>query len=164
MLDIFRQMTSAHYEAYIERFHTDLDKLDFLMEILVVFKELVGSNSVFPSDWCDMIMLQNSIILKSLRYFSHTIRSPIFKKFEHDAWNNFFHCAIGFMTQEALQLENFSFNKRTKILNQYGDMRLEMGSEVRSMWFNLGQHKVSCRLLVVGDWSRKSSKLKATFF
>lgn len=46
------------------------------------------------------------------------------------------------MTQEALQLENFSFNKRMRIVNQYKDMRREMGFEIRSMWFNLGQYKV----------------------
>ncbi|XP_066248093.1 dedicator of cytokinesis protein 1 isoform X1 [Euwallacea similis] len=150
MLDIFRQMTADHYEHYIDRFVTDFDKLDFLMEILVVFKELVSSNSVFPKDWFDMIMLQNNIILKSLRYFSHTIRDIFFKKFEHDAWNNFFHCAIAFMTQDALQLENFSFNKRLRIINQYNDMRREMGFEVRSMWFNLGLHKVQFVPSLVG--------------
>lgn len=140
MIDIFRQMTGDHYNLYINKFTTNFDVLDFLMEILVVFKELV-SNSVFPKDWFDMIMLQNSIILKSLRFFSHTIRDCFFQKFEHDAWNNFFHCAIAFMTQEALQLENFSDNKRMRIINQYKDMRREMGFEIRSMWFNLGKIK-----------------------
>ncbi|XP_019762944.2 dedicator of cytokinesis protein 2 isoform X3 [Dendroctonus ponderosae] len=150
MLDVFRQMTTEHYENYIERFTTDYDKLDFLMEILVVFKDLVSSSLVYPKDWCDMIMLQNSIILKSLRFFSHTIRDRFFKKFEHDAWNNFFYCAIAFMTQEALQLENFSFNKRMRIVNQYKDMRREMGFEIRSMWFNLGQYKVQFVPSLVG--------------
>ncbi|XP_030761843.1 dedicator of cytokinesis protein 1 isoform X2 [Sitophilus oryzae] len=141
MLDVFRQMTPEHYSNYIQKFLTSFDVLDFLMEILVVFKELV-SNSAFPRDWCDMVLLQNHTILKSLRFFSHTIRDCFFSKFEHDAWSNFFHCAIAFMTQDALQLERFSFNKRTRIVNQYSDMRREMGFEIRSMWFNLGQHKV----------------------
>lgn len=149
LLDIFRQMTPDHYMNYIRGFTTNFDVLDFLMEILVVFKELV-SNSVFPKDWCDMIMLQNSIILKSLRYFSHTIRDCFFQKFEHDAWNNFFHCAIAFMTQDTLQLENFSFNKRMRIIHQYKDMRREMGFEIRSMWFNLGQYKVQFVPSLVG--------------
>ncbi|CAH1170856.1 unnamed protein product [Phaedon cochleariae] len=149
MIDIFRQMTNEHYLDYISKFNTNFDILDFLMEILVVFKELV-SISVFPKDWCDMIMLQNSIILKSLRYFSHTIRDCFFQKFEHDAWNNFFHCAIAFMTQDALQLENFSRNKRTRVKNLYNDMRVEMGYEIKSMWFNLGQNKVQFVPSLVG--------------
>ncbi|XP_018575461.1 dedicator of cytokinesis protein 2 isoform X2 [Anoplophora glabripennis] len=149
MIDIFRQMTVDHYNFYINKFTTNFDVLDFLMEILVVFKELVSS-SVFPKDWFDMIMLQNSVILKSLRFFSHTIRDCFFQKFEHDAWSNFFHCAIAFMTQEALQLENFSVNKRMRIVNQYKDMRREMGFEIRSMWFNLGQNKVQFVPSLVG--------------
>ncbi|CAH0555295.1 unnamed protein product [Brassicogethes aeneus] len=141
MIDLFRQMTEDHYSEYVNSFTTSYDILDFLMEILVVFKELVN-NSIFPEDWSEMIMLQNSIILKSLRFFSHTIRDRFFQKFEHDAWNNFFHCAIAFMTQKALQLERFSYSKRARIINRYNDMRRETGFEIRSMWFNLGQNKI----------------------
>ena len=34
-------------------------------------------------------------------------------------WNNFFHCAISFLTQEPLQLDNFSATKRSKIIGRY---------------------------------------------
>ncbi|XP_076229499.1 dedicator of cytokinesis protein myoblast city isoform X7 [Nomia melanderi] len=141
MLAIFRQMTRQHYEIYITHFGTNFDLLDFLMEILLVFKDLV-SRSVFPSDWCEMIMLQNSIILKSLRYFSGTIRDYFFKNFEQQAWSNFFHCAIAFLTQPTLQLEMFTPSKRNRIVSRYNDMRRETAFEIRSMWFNLGLHKI----------------------
>ncbi|XP_066581822.1 dedicator of cytokinesis protein 1 isoform X2 [Prorops nasuta] len=141
MLSIFRQMTRHHYEVYINHFGTRFDLLDFLMEILLVFKDLV-SRSVFPKDWCEMIMLQNSVILKSLRYFSGTIRDYFFVDFEQQAWSNFFHCAIAFLTQPALQLETFSTSKRNRIIARYKDMRRETAFEIRSMWFNLGQHKI----------------------
>ncbi|CAL7938045.1 unnamed protein product [Xylocopa violacea] len=141
MLAIFRQMTQHHYEIYISHFGTRFDLLDFLMEILLVFKDLV-SKSVFPGDWCEMIMLQNSIILKSLRYFSGTIRDYFFIDFEQQAWSNFFHCAIAFLTQPALQLETFTPSKRNRIVSRYNDMRRETAFEIRSMWFNLGQYKI----------------------
>lgn len=80
-----------------------------------------------------------SVILKSLRFFSHTIRDYFFQPFEHQAWNNFFHCAIAFLTQPALQLDVFSQNKRARIVGRYKDMRRETGFEIRSMWFNLGK-------------------------
>ncbi|KAJ8938703.1 hypothetical protein NQ318_007991 [Aromia moschata] len=54
------------------------------------------------------------------------------------------------MTQDALQLENFSYNKRMRIISQYKDMRREMGFEIRSMWFNLGQNKVQFVPSLVG--------------
>ncbi|KAK3913017.1 Dedicator of cytokinesis protein 1 [Frankliniella fusca] len=141
MLAIFRQMTAHHFEHYISHFATNTDLLDFLMEILLVFKDLV-SRPVFPPDWSEMIMLQNNVILKALRFFSHTIRDHFFQPFEHQAWNNFFHCAIAFLTQPALQLDNFSCNKRARIVSRYRDMRRETGFEIRSMWFNLGQAKI----------------------
>ncbi|KAF6209244.1 hypothetical protein GE061_014989 [Apolygus lucorum] len=140
MLSVLRQMGSKHFEDYINRFPTTIDRLDFLMEILLVFKDLV-TRPVYPRDWTEMIMLQNSIILKSLRFFSHTIRDFYFEDFEHQAWNNFFHCAIAFLTQPALQLEKFSLAKRRRILARYEDMRMEIGVEIKSMWFNLGKHK-----------------------
>ena len=41
-------------------------------------------------------------------------------------WNNFFHCAISFLTQEHLQLENFHSSKRNKIISGYiTNLRLE---------------------------------------
>jgi dedicator of cytokinesis protein 1 len=58
MVSIFRQMTAHHFEVYIGHFMTVTDLLDFLMEILLVFEDLV-SKPVYPKDWCEMIMLQN---------------------------------------------------------------------------------------------------------
>ena len=61
MIAIFRQMTAYHFEVYITHFVTVTDLLDFLMEILLVFKDLV-SKPVYPKDWCEMIMLQNRYV------------------------------------------------------------------------------------------------------
>lgn len=90
----------------------------------------------------EIIVSLHSVILKSLRYFSHTIRDYFFKDFEHQAWNNFFHCAVTFLTQPSLQLEQFSSNKRWRIISRYKDMRRETGFEILSMWFNLGKSSV----------------------
>lgn len=150
MIEIFRQMTEHHYSKYISHFNTRTDILDFLMEILLVFKEMVNQ-SVFPSDWCEMILLQNNVILKCLRFFSGTIRDYFFEKFENQAWSNFFHCAIAFMIQPSLQLEMFSANKRMRIIKRYKDMRRETGFEIRSMWFNLGLNKCQFVPSLVGS-------------
>ena len=133
-------MAHQHYQAYIQHFGTQFDLLDFLMEILLVFKDLV-SRSVFANDWCEMIMLQNSVILKALRFFSTTIRELFNANFEQQAWSNFFHCAIAFLTQPALQLETFTQAKRKRILERYKDMRLETAVEIHKMWVSLGARK-----------------------
>ena len=137
MVAVLRQMHEFHYNEYIKLFDTDFDLLDFLMEILLVFQDLMSKN-VYPKDWNEMIMLQNSVFLKALRYFSNIIRQRFTNPFEYQVWNNFFHCSITFLTQQSLQLENFSTVKRNKIVSRYRDMRRETGFEIRSMWFNLG--------------------------
>lgn len=45
----------------------------------------------------------------------YALASPLFGL---QLWNNYFHLAVAFLTQESLQLENFSSAKRAKILNK----------------------------------------------
>ena len=61
MLSILRQMAEFHYDQYIKNFDTRFDLLDFLMEILMVFRDLIGKN-VYPPDWVQMVMLQNRCV------------------------------------------------------------------------------------------------------
>uniref|UniRef100_A0A3B3Y7I5 Dedicator of cytokinesis 1 n=1 Tax=Poecilia mexicana TaxID=48701 RepID=A0A3B3Y7I5_9TELE len=75
-------------------------------------------------------------------HYGHLINT--FGKIRSDVvlWNNYFHLAVAFLTQESLQLENFSSDKRTKIFHKYQDMRRQIGFEIRDMWYNLGPHKI----------------------
>ncbi|OQV18060.1 Dedicator of cytokinesis protein 1 [Hypsibius exemplaris] len=141
MLSIFRQMTDIHYEQFIATFESDVDLVDFLQEIFISFKGSLFSKSVFPKEWSDMIMLQNTIMLQALTQFSRIIRIRFLEPFQQQLWNNFFQCAVEFCTQESLQLENFSENKQKRIRRRYDDMRLKMCFEVRAMWNSLGSHK-----------------------
>lgn len=58
MTSVLRQMTEYQYSQYITRFETPFDLLDYLMEILMIFEELITRN-VYPPDWNEMILLQN---------------------------------------------------------------------------------------------------------
>ncbi|XP_052869684.1 dedicator of cytokinesis protein 1 [Anopheles cruzii] len=141
MLGIFRSMNTAHYQCYVRSFLTSYDLLDFLTEILLVFQELV-SKPVFPADWLDMIMHQNTVILESLRHFAAIIMEQFFSPFEKQVWSNYFQCSITFLTQPALQLNVFSKTKQSVIRSSYRDIRRETVFEIRKMWFNLGEHKI----------------------
>ena len=66
MTSILRQMTEYHYRCYINHFPTTIDLTDFLMEILMVFRDLVTDN-VYPADWNEMIMLQNRLVEIQIR-------------------------------------------------------------------------------------------------
>ena len=136
-------MTPHHYtEFFNQKFPNRRELMEFKMEILMVFKDLV-QEPVYSSECLEMILHQNHVILTSLKHFSKSIRERYSgMNFELQLWNNYFHCAISFMTQSSLQLENFLIEKRMKIFQKYKDMRREMAIDVRAMWFSLGDHKI----------------------
>ncbi|XP_056005673.1 dedicator of cytokinesis protein 1-like isoform X3 [Ostrea edulis] len=152
LLSMLRQMKENHFSQYMEteEFAFLIDLRDFLMEILMLFLDLV-SNSVFPDDWMEMIMLGNSIILRALQIFARVIHERFTQEFEQELWGFFFKCSISFLTQKSLQLEHFSSSKRTKIVCRYRDMRREAGFEIRQMWFHLGPQKIHFIPDLVGD-------------
>ncbi|XP_067836606.1 dedicator of cytokinesis protein 2-like isoform X2 [Heptranchias perlo] len=143
MTAILSQMEYSHYVNYINAFQTRQDLMDFLMEIFIMFKDLIGKN-VYPSDWMVMSMVQNRVFLRAINQYAETLNKMFLNSlsFELQLWNNYFHLTVAFLTQESLQLENFSNAKRTAIICKYGDMRGIIGAAIRDMWYNLGQHKI----------------------
>lgn len=140
MLGILRSMTHAHYQLYVRQFSGHHELQTFLIEVLSAFYNLV-SHPVFPAEWMDMIMHQNTVILESLRQFTYVIMDHFFSPFEKVVWTTFFHCSIAFLTQPALQLDRFKASKKTAILLRYEDIRRSTADEIRHMWEKLGEHK-----------------------
>ncbi|XP_074866180.1 dedicator of cytokinesis protein 2 [Carettochelys insculpta] len=143
MTAILNQMDNQHYSFYIETFQTSSELVDFLMETFIMFKDLIGKN-VYPSDWMAMSMVQNRVFLRAINKFAETMNQKFLENmnFEVQLWNNYFHLAVAFITQDSLQLEQFSHAKYNKILNKYGDMRRLIGFAIRDMWYKLGQNKI----------------------
>ncbi|ELK17358.1 Dedicator of cytokinesis protein 2 [Pteropus alecto] len=117
--------------------------VDFLMETFIMFKDLIGKN-VYPVDWMAMSMVQNRVFLRAINKFAEIMNQKFLEhtNFEFQLWNNYFHLAVAFITQDSLQLEQFSHAKYNKILNKYGDMRRLIGFSIRDMWYKLGQNKI----------------------
>ncbi|KAK2492425.1 hypothetical protein MC885_002574 [Smutsia gigantea] len=138
MTAILNQMGDQHYSFYIETFQTSSELVDFLMETFIMFKDLIGKN-VYPVDWMAMSMAQNRVFLRAINKFAETMNQKFLEhtNFEFQLWNNYFHLAVAFITQDSLQLEQFSHAKYNKILNKYGDMRRLIGFSIRDMWYKL---------------------------
>uniref|UniRef100_A0A7N8WLI4 Dedicator of cytokinesis 2 n=1 Tax=Mastacembelus armatus TaxID=205130 RepID=A0A7N8WLI4_9TELE len=143
MTAILSQMDDRHYATYIETFTGTTDLVDFLMESFLLFKDLIGKH-VYSSDWMAMIMVQNRVFLRAINTYADTMNQKFLNNndFEVQLWNNYFHLAVAFITQESLQLQHFSPTKRNKILAKYGDMRRLIGFAIRDMWYKLGSHKI----------------------
>uniref|UniRef100_A0A668AKJ0 Dedicator of cytokinesis 1 n=1 Tax=Myripristis murdjan TaxID=586833 RepID=A0A668AKJ0_9TELE len=134
--------TQTHTHTHTH-FHSHLKCTDFLMETFIMFKDLIGKN-VYPTDWVIMNMMQNKVFLRAINQYAAVLNKKFLDQtnFELQLWNNYFHLAVAFLTQESLQLENFSSDKRAKIFHKYQDMRRQIGFEIRDMWYNLGPHKI----------------------
>ncbi|NXK42830.1 DOCK2 protein, partial [Piprites chloris] len=143
MAAILSQMDKDHYSAYILAFPSRPELMDFLMETFILFKDLIGK-TVYPCDWVVMNMVQNREFLRTINQFATTLTKMFLSNgsFELQLWNNYFHLAVAFLTQDSLQLENFSAAKRNSILAKYGDMRATIGASIRDMWYCLGHHKI----------------------
>ncbi|RXM36003.1 Dedicator of cytokinesis protein 1, partial [Acipenser ruthenus] len=92
------------------------------------------------------------VFLRAINQYAAVLNKKFLDQtnFELQLWNNYFHLAVAFLTQESLQLENFSSDKRAKIFQKYQDMRRTIGFEIRDMWYNLGQHKIKLIPEMVG--------------
>ncbi|KAM9027371.1 dedicator of cytokinesis protein 2-like isoform 3-T3 [Ara ararauna] len=143
MAAILSQMDMEHYRSYIKAFPSRAELMDFLMETFILFKDLIGK-TVYPSDWMVMNLVQNREFLRTINQFASTLAEMFLSddSFELQLWNNYFHLAVAFLTQDSLQLENFSQAKRSSILAKYGDMRATIGVSIRDMWYNLGPRKI----------------------
>ncbi|NXE92761.1 DOCK2 protein, partial [Menura novaehollandiae] len=143
MATILSQMDKDHYRTYIQAFPSRPELMDFLMETFMLFKDLIGK-TVYPCDWVVMNMVQNREFLRAINQFATTLTEMFLSNssFELQLWNNYFHLAVAFLTQDSLQLENFSPAKRNSILAKYGDMRATIGASIRDMWYSLGHRKI----------------------
>ncbi|CAL4142292.1 unnamed protein product, partial [Meganyctiphanes norvegica] len=141
LVSLMRQMSERHFSSFLNQFKEQDELMAFLVELLMAIQDLI-ENPVFPSDWAEMVLLQNSVMVKVLRHSSYVISEKMREPFKETIWSNFFHCAIKFVTQPSLQLETFTQSKRNKILNRYKDMRKETALEIKKLWFSLGQYKI----------------------
>lgn len=92
-----------------------------------------------------MNMLQNDVVLLAMQSLSGTLQSAFLEKgpFHLDLWRQFFELAVTYITQPALQLEEYSEAKRNKILLKYEDKRAQMAPQVTAMWTALDMaHKM----------------------
>ncbi|XP_050707802.1 dedicator of cytokinesis protein 1-like isoform X3 [Eriocheir sinensis] len=159
LVSLLRQMEDRHYHTFLNRFEDPEHLSFFLLELLKVINRL-AEHPVFPSDWAEMILLQNNVFVNVLKQCAKVIEEKLLEPFKEKVWSEFFKTAINFTAQPSLQLANFTSNKRNKILTRYGDMRREIALVVKSQWSKLEEYKIqfvpgpSCQTSMVGPFLR----------
>uniref|UniRef100_A0A6P7GBE9 Dedicator of cytokinesis protein 3 n=1 Tax=Diabrotica virgifera virgifera TaxID=50390 RepID=A0A6P7GBE9_DIAVI len=159
LIGILQLIDEFHYKRLWEVVmgpHQDRKPLkDFLLRAFLVFRNLVRME-VFPPDWLVIKMLTNNVILKALQEFAQPLAFKFLDNragyFDKELWTNYFNLSVDYLTQDSLQLEQFSEVKREKIIEKYGDMRVLMGFQILSMWSQLGEFKLHFIPSMVGPF------------
>ncbi|KJH46364.1 hypothetical protein DICVIV_07574 [Dictyocaulus viviparus] len=126
--------SSRGYQNFLRP--SDIDKMDFILEMLQMIQDLL-CRCPFPSTWQQMIMLQNKIIHKALRFLMNAIQgyfSNEREKFYSDVWQEYMLTAVCFVTQQSLQFSDEWLHDDTDSRVQ---LRKAAARDLRSMWFRL---------------------------
>ncbi|XP_055847546.1 dedicator of cytokinesis protein 3 isoform X2 [Episyrphus balteatus] len=148
LLGLLQLLDETHYKRYWDELSANKDPRDlkeFLNKSILLFQELLTQDwLVFPSDWLVMKLSANDVLRKALEEFAKPLvyRFLAPNSFDSTLWWLYFKCAVAFLTQPSLQLEQYRETKRRKILNSHGDMRVLMGFQILSMWSQLGEQKL----------------------
>ncbi|XP_038069209.1 dedicator of cytokinesis protein 3-like [Patiria miniata] len=164
LLDLLRLMKESHYQELKASLREQERHREFLKKTMRVFKEL-SAKQFYQVDWMAMRMLANSVILVATRRVSIDLSSTFLtadnanvesmqsysrasggenwleRRVGYELWFDYFRLACVFITQPCLQLDTMTPAKRDRILNRYGDMRVDMAQEIVSKWQSLGDHK-----------------------
>ncbi|XP_059476423.1 dedicator of cytokinesis protein 3 isoform X1 [Neocloeon triangulifer] len=157
LVGILQLMETSHYRliwAELSSRESTKPLKDFLLRLFLVFRDLVKQD-VFPQDWFVMKAETNLVMLEALKEFSFPLTNRFLADrhaFDHQLWTNYFNLAVSFLTQPALQLEQFSEVKRNKVVIRYSDLRVVMGFQILEMWSTLGEHKIAFIPSMVGPF------------
>ncbi|XP_076266616.1 dedicator of cytokinesis spg isoform X4 [Rhynchophorus ferrugineus] len=158
LIGILQLLDESHYKRLWEVLmgqNKDRKPLkDFLLRVFLVFRNLIRME-VFPPDWLVIKMLTNNVILMALQEFAQPLAFTFLDGkgyFDKELWTNYFNLSVDYLTQQSLQLEQFSDVKREKIIEKYGDMRVLMGFQILSMWSSLGECKLHFIPSMVGPF------------
>ncbi|CAI2351048.1 unnamed protein product [Caenorhabditis sp. 36 PRJEB53466] len=135
ILALLDKMSAQMFSEYVEERPFDTDKRDFLMEMVQMIRDLLNRNA-FPSTWKDMVMLQNKVIHKALRFVMSAVQTFFSNdKFCSEMWREYMVTVVSFVTQEGLN------SKHEWMKQEDEDMRIQLrkaaAKDLRSMWFRL---------------------------
>ncbi|CAB3409227.1 unnamed protein product [Caenorhabditis bovis] len=135
ILALLDKMSAQMFGEYVEEMPFDIDKRDFLMEMVLMIRDLLNRNA-FPATWRDMIMLQNKVIHKALKFVMSAVQSFFSNdNFCAEMWQEYMNTVVSFITQEGLD------SKYEWLKQEDEDLRVQLrkaaAKDLRSMWFRL---------------------------
>ncbi|BFZ08853.1 hypothetical protein BsWGS_11892 [Bradybaena similaris] len=153
LTELLRLMDAQHYQKLMNDYAKPKPLKEFLDHVLSVFRFLLKTD-YFPADWITMRMLINNVMLTAINYIADSLTVNFLHgtDFDRELWQHFFLLTVDFITQSALQLENYSEAKSSQVKSKYNDMRVPVGFLVYSLWNQLGSNKQHFMLELIGPF------------
>ncbi|CAI5449783.1 unnamed protein product [Caenorhabditis angaria] len=135
ILALLDKMSAQMFDKYVELRPFDVDKRDFLIEMSQMIRDLLN-RTAFPATWKDMLILQNKVIHKALRFVMSAVQKYFADdKFCPEVWYEYMMTVVSFVTQEGLN------SRHEWVKHQDEDTRVQLrkgaAKDLRSMWFGL---------------------------
>ncbi|RUS82675.1 hypothetical protein EGW08_009578, partial [Elysia chlorotica] len=152
LTEMLRLMDESHYKKLMNGYQKPKPLRDFLLRVVLVFQDLIKKND-FPPDWTTMRMITNDVMLTAIQYIADDLTGNFNgDDFDIELWDHFFLMAVDFITQPALQLEDYSEAKSNRIKDKYNDMRVPVGFHIQALWNHLGPNKQHLMLDMIGPF------------
>ncbi|PAV81071.1 hypothetical protein WR25_15471 [Diploscapter pachys] len=130
ILALLDKMSAAMFSASVDEKRTELDRRDFLAEMLQMCRQMLA-RPPFSSTWRQMIITQNKTIHKALRFVMSAIQNYFSKEnFSPDIWKEFMQTCITFVEQLRDVDEFMATDTERKLIKA-------ATHDFRSMWFRL---------------------------
>ncbi|CAD6193581.1 unnamed protein product [Caenorhabditis auriculariae] len=132
ILAILEKMTLEMFTTYIDEKPLEMDKSDFLMELLQMIGDLLHRCPFSPM-WHGMMLQQNKVVYKTLRF----VKASIETHFPNDStcsevWREYMVTICAFITQDGMKVPE-------EWLRDEADVRVQLrkaaAKDLRSMWF-----------------------------
>ncbi|TKR68327.1 hypothetical protein L596_024323 [Steinernema carpocapsae] len=125
VLALLDRISAESFKRCVDVLHTQLDKLDFLSELVRMFRDIY-SRSAYQKDWYLMLRNQNKIFVKTMRFIIPIVVTTFNdNNFDVDLWRECMLTLVAFITQEKFVDRKPAFLKRLAALS------------LRSLWYQI---------------------------
>lgn len=156
LLSVLELLDQGHYDRLWSELSERKPLKDFLLQLFAVLRTLARQGEhVFPFEWSTMHCVVNRVMLSALDQMTQPLVAYFLDCgwFDSQLWSNYFDLAVSFLTQPSLQLEKRTAGQRLKMVRaQGGDMRVQMGFQILTMWNAIGDYKIHFIPSMVGPF------------
>lgn len=143
LLGITQPCDETHYEYFFKYLVKERVLRHFINKFEWIFKELLENDwQLIFGDWTCMKLVANRILCQTLNAFIKFYDSKVLEPtLGYFIYKYYLGITMAFISQPCLQIEEYHYAKHCRILNQFGDMRVDVAYQLFRMWSMIDERK-----------------------